>query len=83
MPAARSHGALHTRHARPNQHTPADILASIRADLTRLAGAELVTAGVERGMAHGARAGTLTFPKICRLAAGWLREGADDLRRPV
>ena len=23
------------------------------------------------------------FPKICRLAAGWLREGADHLRRPV
>ena len=72
--AARSHGALHST---PNQHAPADILASIRADPTLLEAVEQVTAGVHSGIAHGARAGTLTFPKICRLAAGWLSEGAD------
>jgi hypothetical protein len=53
------------------------------ADPTPFEAVEQVTVGVESGIAHGARAGTLTFPKICRLAAGWLREGADHLRRPV
>lgn len=86
---------------KPNQHAPGGILASVswhlavvRADSAagrgRTLGAEQVTAGVQSGIAHGARAGTSLLPQllsafpqeICRLAAGWLREGADDLRRP-
>ena len=86
--AARSHGALHST---PNQHAPGGMLASVswhladgRADSAagrgRTPGAEQVTAGVQSGIAHGARAGTSllsAFPQeICRLAAGWLSEGA-------
>lgn len=89
--AARSHGALHST---PNQHAQGGMLASVswhladvRADSAagrgRTLGAEQVTAGVQSGIAHGARAGTSlpqllsAFPQeICRLAAGWLSEGA-------
>ncbi|KAM0702923.1 hypothetical protein Q7P35_010355 [Cladosporium inversicolor] len=86
---------------KPNQHAPGGILASVswhlaavRADSAagrgRTLGAEQVTAGVQSGIAHGARAGTSLLPQllsafpqeICRLAAGWLSEGADNLRRP-
>lgn len=77
---ARSHdGVLHTRHATPNQHASAGSLASIRADPARLLAVppatadsvQLGTAGVQSSIAHGARAGTLTFPG----SAGWLRAG--------
>ena len=59
-------------------------LVAVRADSAagrgRTLGAEKVTAGVQSGIAHGARAGTSllsAFPQeICRLAAGWLSEGA-------
>lgn len=75
----------------PNQQAPGGMLASVswhlvavRADSAagrgRTLGAEQVTAGVQSGIAHGARAGTSllsAFPQeICRLAAGWLSEGA-------
>jgi len=78
-------------HTTPNQQAPGGMLASVswhlvavRADSAtgrgRTLGAEKVTAGVQSGIAHGARAGTSllsAFPQeICRLAAGWLSEGA-------
>ena len=71
-------------HTTPNQQGRAACSPAFRADSAagrgRALGAEKVTAGVQSGIAHGARAGTSllsAFPQeICRLAAGWLSEGA-------
>lgn len=75
---------------KPNQHAPGGILASVswhlaavRADSAagrgRTLGAEQVTAGVQSGIAHGARAGTSLLPQLClpfpKRSAGWLRAG--------
>lgn len=80
-------------HTTPNQQGRAACSPAFRADSAagrgRALGAEKVTAGVQSGIAHGARAGTSllsAFPQeICRLAAGWLSEGARarGRRRPA